>query len=188
MSAAAATAGDAPRKKGKGLLIILIVVIVLLVVVGGLGAFLLLNKQHGADAHAEEAPKSAERKPPVFLPLDTFTVNLADSSARYLQTNIALQIRDEKVAEELKVYNPAVRNRVLILLSSQNGATIATPEGKAALANAIVASINGVLGYRTPKKAAAREEGQAGEASDAEPVEPGKPPVIAALFSSFIVQ
>ncbi|CAN5446261.1 hypothetical protein BH10PSE17_BH10PSE17_07150 [soil metagenome] len=178
MSAAAATVGDAPKKKGKGLLIILIAVVVLLIViVGGVGAYLVLGKKHAATEETAAA-KPAERKPPVFHPLDTFTVNLADATReRYLQTNIALQIRDEKVAEELKVYNPAVRNRVLILLSSQSGEMISTPEGKDALSLALVDQINSVLGYKG---------GDDHGAKDAHGDE--KPPVIAALFSSFVVQ
>ncbi|CAN5125557.1 N/A [soil metagenome] len=177
MSAAAATVGDAPKKKGKGLLIILIAVVVLLIViVGGVGAYLVLGKKHGAEEAA--AAKPVERKVPVFHPLDTFTVNLADPTReRYLQTNISLQIRDEKVAEELKVYNPAVRNRVLILLSSQSGEMISTPEGKDALSLALVDQINSVLGY---------QDGGGHGAKDSHGDE--KPPVIAALFSSFVVQ
>jgi flagellar FliL protein len=174
MSAAAAVVGgEAPKKKSKLLLILIVVVVLLIVAVGGIGAFLVLGKKHSSEETAEAKP--AVRKPPVFLPLDTFTVNLADSTReRYLQTNISLEIQDDKVGEEIKVYSPAIRNKVLILLSSQSGEMISTPDGKDALANAIVDQINLVLGYK-----AAKGEGH-GEAE--------KPPVIAALFSSFVVQ
>jgi flagellar FliL protein len=187
MSAAApaATADGAPPKKGKAKLFIIIGLVVVLLA-GGAGAFLLMGKKSGHKQ--EEAAHEEKKAAPVFAPLETFTVNLADTEReRFLQTNISLEVRDAHIAEELKNYNPAIRNRLLILLSSQSSEKLASAEGKEQLAGQIVTQVNGVLGFKAKKKKAKSEDEHQADAEEEEAPAP-KPPVINALFSSFVVQ
>lgn len=89
--------------------------------------------------HEEEEEESSEKEAAGGLvPLNTFTVNLADTEApRFLRTNVQLVIdateEEVKHLEEEKV--PVVRARaaVLELLMEQTSQVINTPEGKAAL-------------------------------------------------------
>jgi flagellar basal body-associated protein FliL len=77
-----------------------------------------------------------------LLPLDVFTVNLADTDAqRFLRTNVQLVIAGDdaviKELEEAKLPVARTRSVVLDLLASQTAATIATAEGKDVLKKAI---------------------------------------------------
>ena len=183
MSAATAVPGadGAAPKKGKAKLFIIIGLVVVLLA-GGAGAFLLMGKK---SAHKEEAAHEEAKKAPVFAPLETFTVNLSDTEReRFLQTNISLEVRDVHIADDLKAYNPAIRNKLLILLSSQSSEMLASAEGKENLAKQIVTNVNGVLGFKVKKKKAKSED----EADAEEEAPAPTPPVLNALFSSFVVQ
>ncbi|OGA97776.1 MAG: flagellar basal body rod protein [Burkholderiales bacterium RIFCSPHIGHO2_12_FULL_69_20] len=211
MSAApAATADAAPAAKGgkKKLIIIIIAAVLLLVLVGGGAAFFLLKKApadgeegaddggHGKAATHAPAPKAAVRRepgaPPVFVPLDPFTVNLADrESERYAQIGLTLEIDDAKTGEELKLYMPAIRNNILMVLSHKTAAQLLTREGKDKLAQSILYASVRPLGYEIDE-----EEEEPEEDADA-PVKPKKKkkkkappvlPVVAVHFSNFIVQ
>jgi flagellar FliL protein len=185
MSAATAVPGaeGAAPKKGKAKLFIIIGLVVMLLA-GGAGAFLLMGKK---SAHKEDATHEEAKKAPVFAPLETFTVNLSDTEReRFLQTNISLEVRDVHIADELKAYNPAIRNKLLILLSSQSSEMLASAEGKEKLATQIVTQVNAVLGFKAKKKKHAADDEHADAEEEDTPAP--KPPVLNALFSSFVVQ
>ena len=156
MSQAAANAAQAPvpKKKGK-LLVIAGVVVVLLAGGGGAAAFFLKKK---GDAHAESADEddaehdttAAKKKKkkkaegaPVFVTLEPFTVNLADTeSDRLAQVAVVFETADKKVDEAIKAQMPAVRNAILLLLSSKTGRELLTLEGKEKLAAQIAETVN----------------------------------------------
>jgi len=149
-------------KKSKLLLIILILVVVLGAGGGAAWYFLVFNK-----ASAEhEAPKAQAPKPPVFLPMDMFTVNLqAEDGERFLQTGLTLQLAGQEQVDLIKLYMPHVRSRLLLLLSSKKASEILTAEGKNKLAQEIINTLN-------------------------QPFSPGGPSVqvMSVLFTSFVVQ
>jgi len=154
----------APKKKSKLLLIILIVVGVL-VLGGGVGAYLLLSKPaaekkvaHGdeegdaeGEGEGEDDGHGDEAHPPVYVKLETFTVNLADQES-YLQTEIQLLVGDAKVGEKLNARLPEVRDAMIRLLSSKTAEELAQQEGKDKLANDIEKQINEVLGVKKKSK------------------------------------
>ncbi len=105
-------------------------------------------------------------KIPVFLSLETFTVNLEpENSDQHLQTNLTLKVGDNEAVNMIKLHMPEVRNRVLLLLSSKTASQIATVEGKKKLATELLAEINQPF-----------EEGSGGQA------------VESVLFTSFVIQ
>jgi len=206
MSAAAATAdasADAKPKKSKKLLFIIIGVVVL-ALVGGSAAFFLMKKGHdeeggeeGATAAAEAPeppppPKHDPKAPPTFLPLDAMVVNLADEGGnRFVQLAITLQLDDPKVAEDMKVYMPAIRNGILMLISQRTAEQMLVVEGKEDLTQDIIGEISAVMGYdyEDPREDATETEAAAAPKGK-------KPkrkravynPIRGVLFSSFIVQ
>ncbi len=208
MSAApAATADAAPAAKGgKKKLIIIIAAVLLLVLGGGGAAFMVLKKKPAegeedadgeprAEAHAPAAkakPKHDPKHPPVFVPLDPFTVNLADKEAeRYAQIGVTLEIEDAKTGEELKVYMPAIRNNILMVLSHKTAAQLLTREGKEKLAQSILYASVRPLGFDIEED----EEEDPEVAADTPPKKkkkkkkvPANLPVTAVHFSNFIVQ
>lgn len=140
--AAPAAADDASGGKKKSKLkLIIIAVVVLAIGGGGAGYFLMGKKAKPAGEHVEEESHESA-KAPVFLVLDPFTVNLQqEAGEQYLQIAMTVQVADDKQSEEIKVYLPQVRSRVLMVLSSKKASEINTPEGKKQLADDIIAQI-----------------------------------------------
>ena len=148
MATAAAAADAAPKKAGGNKKLIIILAAVLVLVLGGGAALLLLKKkaaaaddEDGADAPAPAAVHAAAKsdgKPPVFVPLDPFTVNLTDKEVdRFAQVGVTLEVGDEHTAEEIKKYLPAIRSNVLMVLSHKSSVELLSVEGKEKLAREI---------------------------------------------------
>ncbi|HCA27171.1 MAG TPA: flagellar basal body-associated protein FliL [Betaproteobacteria bacterium] len=138
---------EAPaKKKGSKLLIIIIAVVILL---GGGGAawFFLMNKPSGAEP---AAPKVEAPKPPIFMSLETFTVNLQGGSS-YLQLNIDLRVSGDKVIDAIKLHMPEIRNGILLLLSSKSVTDLSTVAGKQKLGEEIRAQVNKLIALQDPK-------------------------------------
>jgi flagellar FliL protein len=121
-----------PVKKSKKKLFIIVGLLVLLLGGGGAAAWFLTQGSH--DPKEEHAEPS---KPPIFMPLETFTVNL-QGGEHYLQTDITLQVADEADIEVFKLQMPRVRSRLLTLLSSQSAESLASTESKKKLAQDIL--------------------------------------------------
>lgn len=135
MSEQAAAEGAAPAPKKSKKMLFIIVGLVLLLAGGGAAAWFMTQGKSDTDAAEAEPPK-----PPVFLPLDTFTVNL-QGGEQYLQTDITLQVVDTAQSDEIKLQMPRVRSRLLALLSSKHADELVTAEDKKKLAQDIKAQI-----------------------------------------------
>jgi flagellar FliL protein len=201
MSAAAATAPDAAApKKGKKKLIMILAVVLLLVLAGGGAAMFMLKKKHadadeegGAEASEHVEKKTAKFDPkhvPTFVPLDPFTVNLADREAeRYAQIGITLEVDEAKTGDLLKAYMPAIRNNILMLLAQKSAADLLDREGKEKLAREIRREASRPLGIEL------EDEDEEHEEADAKPAKKKKKkkvvvesPITSVVFSNFIIQ
>ena len=87
--AAAATTAPAPAKGGSTKLLLIILIVLLLVGMGGAAAWFFL----GGGNHAASPAAPAKPKEPVFVPMDTLTVNLKpeEGNDRYLQIGITFK-------------------------------------------------------------------------------------------------
>ncbi len=220
MSAAAAPPPDAgaavPAKLGKKKLIIMILVALLVLLAGGGGAAFYLKKKAAAAAAAEEGAeergtpgehKTAKRDPkhpPTFLPLDPFVVNLADKEAdRYAQVGITLELRDAKFADELKLYMPAIRNGILMILAHKTSGELLERAGKEMLAGQVQLEAARMMGIEVADPEAVSEAKPAGPQATAEegddevekkPKKKAKKaatepnPILHVHFSNFIIQ
>ena len=134
----AETPADAPKKSGKKKIIILAVAGLVLAGGGGGAAWFMMGKNKAPDA---AHPPVAEKKPaakPIFKTLEIFTVNLKDPNGeRYAQVGVTLQLRDSAAEKDLDERLPAVRNEVLLLLSSKRIEELLSDEGKRMLAQQI---------------------------------------------------
>lgn len=207
-AAASATATDDTPvpAKGKKKLIMLIAVVLVLVLAGGGAALYVMKQRAAAAAAAEEAEddgapaahgaagKDGHRVAPTFVALDPFVVNLADKDAeRYAQIGLTLEVDDPKFAEEMKLYMPAIRNAILMILAHKNSAELLERSGKEALAAEIMREAVRPMGIEIDP-AAHGGEGSADEEPKAKH-KAGKSrkaavhnPVRRVHFSSFIVQ
>lgn len=212
---AEAEASPAPPKKKAFNWKLPVIGVLVLGAVGG-GAYWFMNRQQSESA---KEVKAEPVKPPVFLPLDAFTVNLkVEEVPQFLQVGLTLKVVDAVAVDQLKLFMPEIRDRILRLLSSQKASVLLTLEGKGALATDIVTSINAIVApppapagkpgksAKAKAKAAAEPADEADakpaedeEAVDEEDEEPkpkpkkkskpaGPTPVVSVLFTSFIVQ
>lgn len=77
-----------------------------------------------------------------FVDLDVFTVNLLpEENNQYLQVGLTAKTRETTVIAEIKKQMPDIRNRVLLLLSSQQAASLASIAGKQQLSRQITDEI-----------------------------------------------
>lgn len=201
----------APAKKGKKKLILIIAVALLVLAVGGVGAMLLLKKKsHDAEGDAEHSGpserratasggviKPAERSAPVFVPLEPFTVNLADRDAeRYVQVGITLEVTDAHTGEQIKLYMPAIRNHFLLAIADNTSTELLAREGKLRLGEKLRREAARALGYTvpemesepSPKDAAASEDERPAKKRRNNAKEDIDLPVRAVQFSNFIIQ
>lgn len=135
-----------------------------LVVALGVGGFVLGSVIGGNRQPA--APSAPVVPPPIFVPLDAFTVNLkSEDGDRFLHTGLSLKVADSDTQSRLAQYQPEARSRILLLLSARQPADLATVEGKRKLAQDIQAAIS-------------------------QPFAPSLPPqkILDVLFTSFVVQ
>ncbi|HEX5126712.1 MAG TPA: flagellar basal body-associated FliL family protein, partial [Rhodocyclaceae bacterium] len=160
---AEAAAEAPPPKKSKKLLFILVGAVVAAILIGLLVGRLVFGGKHGAAADDQaaddtqiEAPDPAEkaepRKPPIFVNLEPFTVNLQpeNNGDQFLQVVATLRVADEKTGEDIKAYMPQIRNDMLSVLSAKHAPEISTPDGREALADELKDTVNAVLGYTPP--------------------------------------
>ena len=209
---AAAAAEAAPPAKGKKKLIIIIAAVAALVLVGGGGAAVYLMKKKAAaaetaaegDADVEEhapakgkpvaAAKHDPKAVPVFVPLDPFTVNLADREAeRYAQVGITLEIEDTQIGDQIKMLMPAIRNNILMAIADRTAGELLGREGKTLLAEKVRRETSRLLGAEI-------DEADDPVPASSDPAKAGKPPrkakkksqavlpVKAVHFSNFIIQ
>jgi flagellar FliL protein len=200
----------APPKPGRKKLLIAAIAGTVVLAGGGAGAYFMLkggdHDEAAAAAKADEKRKAGR----VFVTLEPFVVNLADREAeRYAQVGLVLEVEGKEAEAKLAAKMPAVRNEILLLISSKRASDLTTREGKEALASQIVVSAARPLGW-TPHEDEPEEEPvpkvktkDGGKDKDkdkdkgkdakakAKPkkvVEPVPNPVAAVHFSSFIVQ
>jgi len=137
-----------------------------LVLVLGVGGFVLGSVLSNRQAPAPAAPAAPVIPPPIFVPLDAFTVNLkSEDGDRFLHTGLSLKVADADTQGRLTQYLPEARSRILLLLSARQPSELASVEGKRKLAEDIRNAIN-------------------------QPFAAGLPPqkVRDVLFTSFVVQ
>ena len=127
---------DVPPKKKKGKLFLVLGVLLAL---GGGAAWYFMPSDTKTAEHKEEKPK-----PPVFVTLETFTVNLQAEGGgeHYLQVGIDLKVADSAVVDLVKLHMPEIRNGVLLLLSSKSAEQISSLEGKQKLSAEIQEQVN----------------------------------------------
>jgi flagellar FliL protein len=146
-----------PKKKGK------LPVLIALVLVLGAGGYFGFKMRTGA---AKVAPKVALGE---IVPLTEFLVNLQDGDV-YLRTEIALHLRTGFAKEGLDKNLPAVRDAILLLLSSKSLDQVGTTQGKEQLKKDIATAVNKLL---EPGEAPSKESGESGRSPESDQSPPG---------------
>ncbi|GMV01745.1 MAG: flagellar basal body-associated FliL family protein [Burkholderiaceae bacterium] len=179
---------DAPPRKrsGKGTL-----VVAALLTCAGAGAvawFFLGQLDAVPAATSAEAPRA--RTNTVFVPLEQFTVNLADEGGeRLAQIAVTLEVADAGAEQSIKARMPAIRNAILMQLSSLESKQLLTFAGKQQLAQRILVLTAHELGWQAPT---AHVNAAPAMSADTAPTRGGPAaamsPLAAVHFSQFIIQ
>ncbi|MGE0801595.1 MAG: flagellar basal body-associated FliL family protein [Lautropia sp.] len=175
------------KKRGKGLIIAIVAVVL---AAGGGGAW-FMTRPNGDDHEAP--PKKVET---IFMNLEPFTVNLADEGGdRLAQVGIVLQFGNKEAQEALTKQLPAVRNGLLLLISSQQSKTLLSLDGKLALADEIALRTGVAIGWNPEEPEEDEEEvkptKKAGTATKKKKKvrrEPEPNPITAVHFSQLLIQ
>lgn len=101
-----------------------------------------------AEGDATGEAKSAEVvKKENLLPLDSFTVNLAQGEGprRYVRLDAVLKMSDDAKAPEFEARKPQIRDTIISILNTKRADDLLKKEGKSYLKEEIKASINSFL-------------------------------------------
>ena len=187
----------------KKLVALLLGCVLLALAIGGTAVVVLKKRAAAAAALAEAEGEPAghhderSKTPPTYVPLEAFTVNLADKDAeRFAQVGVTFELEDAHAVEQVKNYLPSIRNAILLLLAQQTSGELLGRAGKEALAQEIGRAATRAMGYDVPaaQPAAAAD---AASATGGEPViankrPPRKPepvgPIRRVHFANFIIQ
>ncbi len=152
-------AAQAPAGRSKLYLIIGIVGALVVLAAGGGVAWYLLRAKDPAPAAgapgsaAASDAKPVDAKPPTFVTLEPFTVNLQqENGEHFLQAGIVVQVADSKTVDAIKTYMPIIRNRILLLLSSKTPSELASLEGKKKLVGELIAALRESIPGATPER------------------------------------
>jgi flagellar FliL protein len=133
------------------ILILLIGVLLVMMFGMGSGLFLMWNKisdinlQANANAGTQNNQGANGEHPlgPIYA-LETFIVNLADKGGnRYLRVTMDLELGNPELEVEIGKRLPQVRDSILMILPSKRFDDISSVEGKIALRDEILETLNG---------------------------------------------
>ncbi|NDL62606.1 flagellar basal body-associated protein FliL [Acerihabitans arboris] len=136
------------RKQSKWLVALVIIALA----AGGAAGYLWWQHKLPGQMAKQTAP--AEAPIPIFMPLDTFTVNLANPANdpdRVLYIGLTLRLPDEATRKEMMDFLPTVRSRLLLLLTRQDAGALANDQGKLQLVEQIKLILNEPLVTGQPR-------------------------------------
>jgi len=189
--AADGAADEAKKKKKKLFMFIGLAVLLVLISVGA--TFFIVSKMM-APKHAEEGDESAAEAsetvaaPAIYYPLKpNFTVNFdVNGRQRFLQTELTLMYRDPDVLKTLELHMPAVRNGLVMLLSSQVFDELQTVEGKEKLRAAALKTVQEII---AKEESATAEKGkEKDDKKDKDKEKKPQPNIEQVLFTQFVMQ
>ncbi len=138
-----------PAKGGSGKKMIVLGLAGVLLLCGGGGAawFFMSGEEEKDGKHAKEVHVDEhEEEPGPIMELDPFLLNLADrDELRFLKVSIKLEL--DRPEEETDYPNkvPAIRDALLVLLSSKESQLLRTVNGKRRIREEIMTRVNGVM-------------------------------------------
>ena len=200
MATIAPDATDVPLLKRGGAKKLIVTVLGGLLLLGaGAGVAAYFLKQHQAkliaeiqaaeeDDHASAKPKRDPNVVPVFVPLEPFTVNLADRNAdRYAQMTVSLEVEGGKTSERARAFMPVIRNNMLFVLSRKSAADISHIDGKQQLARELhIAAMQAIGADTTVLEPPPPASSPAARKKRREA--PPPPPILGVHFSTLIIQ
>jgi len=188
-------AAEAKKKKKKLFMFIGLALLLVLISVGA--TFFIVSKMMGSKHGDDESAESSEAAetvaaPAIYYPLKpNFTVNYdVNGRQRFLQAELTLMYRDESVVKTLELHMPAVRNGLVMLLSSQVFEELQTAEGKEKLRAAALQTVQDIIAKEEAAGAEKEKGKEKDEKKDKEKTKDKKPQpnIEQVLFTQFVMQ
>lgn len=141
-------------------IVIFSLVVINLATVGGMGYFMQLmwGRIQDLQSQTQKLQKSDEPTQSIIgkelqpqnlgtlYPIESFLVNIAsDQGPKFLQTQMELELADPGVEDELSRKKPAIRDAVIVLLSSRSYKELREPSGMRKLRGDLIRIINNLL-------------------------------------------
>ncbi|MBL4832879.1 MAG: flagellar basal body-associated FliL family protein [Pseudomonas sp.] len=138
--------GDSAPPKSKKKLLILIgaAFLAVLLSAGGAAYFLMGGEEQPEEEAADAAPT---KQVALYQPMDpAFVVNYThENRRRYMQVNVVLMGRDPQKMAAVGQHMPLLRNELVLQFSSEEFASLFTPEGKEALRDRATLAVQSTL-------------------------------------------
>src|SRR5680860_277768 len=140
---------EVPVKAGAGKKMILIIIAGILLLGGGGGAawYFMGGTEEKPAEHDEHAKaETGHEEPGPVMELDPFLLNLADrEELRFLKVSIKLELDRPEEKTDFQHKIPAIRDALLVLLSSKESQLLRTVNGKRRVREEIMTRVNGVM-------------------------------------------
>ncbi|MDH4274777.1 MAG: flagellar basal body-associated FliL family protein [Gammaproteobacteria bacterium] len=153
------TEEEGPKSSSPVKMIVMMGVGAVVLVFLSMGLTFFLIKSSGmlnpAGGHAAPGAEAGKQKPATYIPLEpAFVVNIKDANGRmrFLQVRMDVMTREEKGADIVKQHISAIRNAVVLLLSTQTVEGLSANEGKERLRAATLEEVQKILEAETGKK------------------------------------
>jgi len=143
-------ADETTNAGGSGKKIIILIVLALAVIGGGGGVawFLMGNGSEEAHGSQEKAAshEATHDEPGPVVDLDPFVLNLADRDVtRYLKMTVKVELDRPEEETDFEKRMPAIRDALLVLLTSKESLNLRTVSGKRRLRDEIRARTNRLM-------------------------------------------
>ncbi len=135
-------------KSSKKLIIIIAIVVILSIGLSiGATLFFLSGDDSGSGDADEQVPVEEVKMPAVYLDIKPPFVVTYDVAGRqrYMQVFVSAQSRAQTSLDAMELHMPLIRNKLIMLFSSQDFEGLQTGEGKAALRAESLTLINEIL-------------------------------------------
>jgi flagellar FliL protein len=138
----------------KGLISFIVILIVLIIAAATGAIWYLMQKEKPSSTVAQQqksiklnqTEKILSKIGPLY-PLAPMRVNLKNQNGKdvYLKITLSLELNNKLLANELDAKNTEIRNKIILLLSSQSIESIASDIGKVKICNTIKNTLNTML-------------------------------------------
>ncbi|GGE58421.1 hypothetical protein GCM10011533_08720 [Streptosporangium jomthongense] len=149
--AQSSTAEAVPARKGKLKLIILIAVALILAIALSIAGTLWFLGDGipgmGDDVAGENAVAEEVFTPSVYMGIEKALVTTVQGEGRqrYAQVYLSFEAKDPQALTAAKLHLPLIRSQLVTVLGSSSFTELQTPEGRAGLADTMLATVNQVL-------------------------------------------
>ena len=144
-----ASGGDSgdSRGKGSGKKKLVIIIIIVLLLIFGVVAFLLMSGNEDEELPEEKQNVTEVAEPlvaPIFLPLESFIVNLKDGR-RFLKTTIQLMLSEPAASAYLTIRLVEVKDIVLAELQELSVEDVKQSDARDALKQRLISAISEIF-------------------------------------------